>query len=91
MGALESAVAARQALDGKDLFQGCCHLSVNFSSRSTLTVKQNSAKSRDFTVPQQPGANLIGQAFATPGQYNQFSGTQFGATAYGAYGAQAYG
>jgi len=53
---------ARAYLDGKDLFQGCCHLRVSFSKRQSLVVKQNDHKSRDFTqpdLPQGPGG-LIG-------------------------------
>jgi hypothetical protein len=42
---------ARAYLDGKDLFQGCCHLRVSFSNRQSLVVRQNDLKSRDFTIP----------------------------------------
>jgi RNA recognition motif-containing protein len=47
---IEQATNARLFLDGKDLFQGCCHLRVSFSKRQNLVVKQNDHKSRDFTV-----------------------------------------
>jgi len=53
-GASEHAAIARTFLDGKDLFQGCCHLRVSFSKRQHLVVKQNDHKSRDFTQPDLP-------------------------------------
>lgn len=59
----EHAALARTFLDGKDLFQGCCHLRVSFSKRQTLVVKQNDHKSRDFSRPELPqGTGLISQA-----------------------------
>ena len=45
---------ARAYLDGKDLFQACCHLRVSFSNRQNLVVRQNDHKSRDFTIPMAP-------------------------------------
>lgn len=38
---------------GKDIFQGCCHLRIGFSTLQELNVKQNGPTARDFTVPQQ--------------------------------------
>jgi RNA recognition motif-containing protein len=60
-GTAEHAEIARSFLDGKDLFQGCCHLRVSFSKRQHLVVKQNDSKSRDFTQPDLPqvGGGLI--------------------------------
>jgi hnRNP-L/PTB/hephaestus splicing factor len=46
---VDQAANARLFLDGKDLFQGCCHLRVSFSKRQGLVVRQNDHKSRDFT------------------------------------------
>lgn len=51
-GSVESAFNAKLNLEGKDLFQGCCHIRVGFSKRKTLVVKQNDHKSRDFTLKQ---------------------------------------
>jgi len=48
MGSVESAVAARMNLEGKDMFQGCCTLRINYSKLKSLTVTQNGAKSWDF-------------------------------------------
>jgi len=47
---VEQAANAKLFLDGKDLFQSCCHLRVSFSKRQSLVVKQNDLKSRDFTT-----------------------------------------
>lgn len=44
------AASAKMYLDGKDMFQGCCHLRVSFSNRQTLVVKQNNHTQRDFTM-----------------------------------------
>lgn len=46
---VEQATNAKTFLDGKDLFQGCCHLRLAYSKRQNLVVKQNDHKSRDFT------------------------------------------
>lgn len=54
MATVEQAINAKLFLDGKDLFQGCCHLRVNFSKRTNLVVKENSHKSRDYTQPMNP-------------------------------------
>lgn len=58
MATVEQAVNAKMFLDGKDLFQGCCHLRVNFSKRTNLVIKENSHKSRDFT--QGAGMGMMG-------------------------------
>lgn len=60
MATVEQAVNAKLFLDGKDLFQGCCHLRVNFSKRANLVIKENSHKSRDFTQPMRPGQDFAG-------------------------------
>jgi len=46
---VEQATQAKLFLDGKDLFQGCCHLRVSYSKRQNIVIKQNDHKSRDFT------------------------------------------
>lgn len=51
MATVEQASNAKMFLDGKDLFQGCCHLRVGFSNRTNLVVKENNHKSRDYTAP----------------------------------------
>ncbi|KAM7392256.1 hypothetical protein PAMA_007397 [Pampus argenteus] len=40
---------AKAALDGQNIYNGCCTLRINFSKLSTLNVKYNNDKSRDYT------------------------------------------
>lgn len=51
---LSSAVAARQALDGQNLYAGCCTLRVSFANVQELNVKYNNERSRDFNNPNLP-------------------------------------
>lgn len=60
MGTVESAMQAKVHLEGKDMFQGCCHLQIGFSTLKELTIKTNGPRSRDFTQSAE-GANLLGQ------------------------------
>lgn len=86
MSSVEAATNAKLFLEGKDMFQGCCHLKIAYSQRTHLIVKENSAKSRDFTVGQ-PG-------FGAAGGYAAAAGVQgYGMGGYAAqgYGAGAYG
>jgi len=48
MGTVDSATNAQAALEGKDMFQNCCHLRIGFSSLVSLNVKSQGPKSRDF-------------------------------------------
>lgn len=49
MGSVEAATNALMMLDGKDMFLGCCHLRVTYSTNTRLSVRQNGPRSRDFT------------------------------------------
>jgi len=51
MATIEQAINAKLLLEGKDMFQGCCHVRIGFSKLTDLKVKQNGPRSRDFTVP----------------------------------------
>lgn len=51
-----SAVHARAALDGQNIYSGCCTLRLQFSNLSNLNVKFNNEKSRDFTNPSLPSS-----------------------------------
>jgi len=44
-----SAQTAKQTLDGQNIYSGCCTLKIRYSNFSTLNVKYNNDKSRDFT------------------------------------------
>ncbi|XP_069375526.1 polypyrimidine tract-binding protein 1b isoform X7 [Paralichthys olivaceus] len=49
-----SAQAAKLSLDGQNIYNGCCTLRISFSKLTTLNVKYNNEKSRDFTRPDLP-------------------------------------
>lgn len=50
----QSAQAAKQALDGQNIYNGCCTLRIDYSKMSSLNVKYNNDKSRDYTNPNLP-------------------------------------
>lgn len=72
----EEANAARLGLDGKDVYEGCCHIRANFSNKNTLVVKQNDNRSWDYTLGQRgPGQSFAPMgAFAQPLYYGGFPG-----------------
>ncbi|XP_023279969.1 polypyrimidine tract-binding protein 1-like isoform X2 [Seriola lalandi dorsalis] len=49
-----SAQAAKLSLDGQNIYNGCCTLRISFSKLTSLNVKYNNEKSRDFTRPDLP-------------------------------------
>eukprot|EP00013_Stygamoeba_regulata_P013780 CAMPEP_0177684718 /NCGR_PEP_ID=MMETSP0447-20121125/32584_1 /TAXON_ID=0 /ORGANISM="Stygamoeba regulata, Strain BSH-02190019" /LENGTH=473 /DNA_ID=CAMNT_0019194591 /DNA_START=522 /DNA_END=1943 /DNA_ORIENTATION=- len=51
---LNSAIVAKQELDGQNIYAGCCTLRIQFSRLPNLTVKFNNENSRDFTNPHLP-------------------------------------
>jgi hypothetical protein len=63
------------ALQGKDIYDGCCTLNIVMARHDTVTVRENSERSRDFTnpsLPYRPGGALggtggAGLAGAAPG------------------------
>ena len=48
------ATAAKTALDGQNIYNSCCTLRIDFSKMTTLNVKYNNDKSRDYTNPTLP-------------------------------------
>uniref|UniRef100_A0AAR5PQ16 RRM domain-containing protein n=1 Tax=Dendroctonus ponderosae TaxID=77166 RepID=A0AAR5PQ16_DENPD len=50
----ESAQAAKQALDGQNVYNSCCTLRIDYSKMASLNVKYNNDKSRDYTNPSLP-------------------------------------
>lgn len=52
-----------QALDGQNIYNGCCTLRIDFSKLSALNVKYNNDKSRDFTRADLPTGELEPAAF----------------------------
>ncbi|KAG6624204.1 polypyrimidine tract-binding protein homolog 3 isoform X1 [Carya illinoinensis] len=50
----QSAVVARTALQGRNIYDGCCQLDIQFSNLDELQVNFNNERSRDFTNPNLP-------------------------------------
>lgn len=50
----QSAVSARTALQGRNIYDGCCQLDIQFSNLDELQVNYNNDRSRDFTNPNLP-------------------------------------
>ncbi|XP_057423828.1 polypyrimidine tract-binding protein homolog 3-like [Lotus japonicus] len=50
----QSAVTARSALQGRNIYDGCCQLDIQFSNLDELQVNYNNDRSRDFTNPNLP-------------------------------------
>uniref|UniRef100_A0AAR2J8M9 Polypyrimidine tract-binding protein 1 n=2 Tax=Pygocentrus nattereri TaxID=42514 RepID=A0AAR2J8M9_PYGNA len=65
---------AKLALDGQNIYNACCTLRISFSKLTSLNVKYNNDKSRDYTRPDLPTGDSqpaiehhAMAAFATPG------------------------
>ncbi|GAU41129.1 hypothetical protein TSUD_288190 [Trifolium subterraneum] len=50
-GTYQSAVTARGALQGRNVYDGCCQMDIQFSNLNELQVNYNNDRSRDFTNP----------------------------------------
>eukprot|EP00268_Persea_americana_P007880 TRINITY_DN1300_c0_g1_i2.p1 TRINITY_DN1300_c0_g1~~TRINITY_DN1300_c0_g1_i2.p1 ORF type:complete len:449 (+),score=90.26 TRINITY_DN1300_c0_g1_i2:480-1826(+) len=50
----QSAVQARNALQGRNIYDSCCQLDIQFSNLNELQVNYNNERSRDFTNPSLP-------------------------------------
>ena len=50
----KNAESARVALNGQNVYTGCCSLKIDYSKLTSLNVKYNNEKSRDFTNPTLP-------------------------------------
>lgn len=50
----QSAVAGRTTLQGRNIYDGCCQLDIQFSNLDELQVNYNNERSRDFTNPNLP-------------------------------------
>ncbi|CAL8310285.1 unnamed protein product [Lota lota] len=64
---------AKLSLDGQNIYNACCTLRISFSKLTSLNVKYNNDKSRDYTRPDlpsgdtQPGLDHPAMAAFTPG------------------------
>ncbi|XP_021200974.1 polypyrimidine tract-binding protein 2 isoform X5 [Helicoverpa armigera] len=52
-----SAQTAKTALDGQNIYNGCCTLRIDYSKMTCLNVKYNNDKSRDYTNPTLPSGD----------------------------------
>ncbi|XP_057532048.1 polypyrimidine tract-binding protein homolog 3-like isoform X2 [Amaranthus tricolor] len=50
----QSAVTARNLLQGRNIYDGCCQLDIQFSNLEELQVNYNNERTRDFTNPSLP-------------------------------------
>ncbi|NXP09408.1 PTBP1 protein, partial [Thinocorus orbignyianus] len=69
-----SAQHAKLSLDGQNIYNACCTLRIDFSKLTSLNVKYNNEKSRDFTRPDLPSGDnqppldqTMAAAFGAPG------------------------
>lgn len=47
---IESAIRAKEALNGADIYSGCCTLKIDFAKPEKLNVHKNDSESWDYTV-----------------------------------------
>ncbi|CAN4118643.1 unnamed protein product [Withania somnifera] len=50
----ETAISARNSLQGRNIYDGCCQLDIQFSNLDELQVNYNNERSRDYTNPNLP-------------------------------------
>ncbi|KAI3507245.1 hypothetical protein L1887_22141 [Cichorium endivia] len=62
----QSAVSARNSLQGRNIYDGCCQLDIQFSNLEELQVNYNNERSRDFTNPSLPSEQK-GRPSSQPG------------------------
>lgn len=72
----QAAQNAKQALNGQNIYNGCCTLQIDFSKLLSLEVKYNNDKSRDFTnllLPSGDGNNQSSPDFGMNGNSAQMN------------------
>ncbi|XP_061710401.1 polypyrimidine tract-binding protein 2 isoform X4 [Cydia pomonella] len=62
-----SAQTAKTALDGQNIYNGCCTLRIDYSKMTCLNVKYNNDKSRDYTNPTLPSGDGDAHQLLTSG------------------------
>ncbi|CAA85411.3 RRM domain-containing protein [Caenorhabditis elegans] len=73
MSEANSAQLAKQGLENQNVYNGCCTLRIDYSKLSTLNVKYNNDKSRDYTNPNLPAGEMTLEqtiAMSIPGLQN---------------------
>jgi len=83
----DAANSARQGLDGKDVYEGCCHIRANFSNKNTLTVKQNDNRSWDYTLGR-PASGVPVAAYGAAGFGAYSGGAEYGDPLMDQYGGE---
>ncbi|CAI9102948.1 OLC1v1001350C1 [Oldenlandia corymbosa var. corymbosa] len=63
----QSAVSARTNLQGRNIYDGCCQLDIQFSNLDELQVNYNNERSRDFTNPSLPSEQKGRSSHPGPG------------------------
>uniref|UniRef100_A0A1I7UQQ6 RRM domain-containing protein n=1 Tax=Caenorhabditis tropicalis TaxID=1561998 RepID=A0A1I7UQQ6_9PELO len=58
MSEANSAQLAKAGLENQNVYNGCCTLRIDYSKLSTLNVKYNNDKSRDYTNPNLPAGEM---------------------------------
>ncbi|CAD6195603.1 unnamed protein product [Caenorhabditis auriculariae] len=58
MSEANAAQVAKQNLENQNVYNGCCTLRIDYSKLSTLNVKYNNDKSRDYTNPNLPSGDM---------------------------------
>lgn len=61
-----SAVTARNLLQGRNIYDGCCQLDIQYSNLDELQVNYNNERTRDFTNPSLP-SEPKGRSSSQPG------------------------
>lgn len=61
-------LSIKQTLDGQNIYNSCCTLRIEYSKLSSLNVKYNNDKSRDYTNPTLPTGDHNLDAFAMTGK-----------------------
>eukprot|EP01107_Rhizomastix_libera_P012306 TRINITY_DN3061_c0_g1_i1.p1 TRINITY_DN3061_c0_g1~~TRINITY_DN3061_c0_g1_i1.p1 ORF type:complete len:442 (-),score=96.38 TRINITY_DN3061_c0_g1_i1:38-1363(-) len=74
---VQSATAAKTALNGRDIYAGGCTLKIDYSKTDKLNVFNNNDMSRDYTNPNLPTKTEHQMAPAVYGAHPMFPGGQF--------------
>ncbi|XP_073301474.1 polypyrimidine tract-binding protein homolog 3-like [Primulina huaijiensis] len=56
----QNAITARTSLQGRNIYDGCCQLDIQYSNLDELQVNYNNERSRDFTNPSLPSEQKPG-------------------------------
>lgn len=88
-----TAQAAKMTLDGQNIYTACCTLRVEYSKLTSLNVRYNNDKSRDYTNPSLPtGDSVLDSALAIGGHgvlQSPFNGMAGSLTSLSGYGGSA--